>query len=205
MFPLALLNAASPPSPPVDYNTVLWLKFEGADGSTIIDSTGRHTPSLSASGTRAILNNQLNLASNGYIRADAQSTASSDFDFSSSDFEIECKVTYTSGSYAWVHTADDNEFGLCLKFASANIIQVRASGNTFVMQYNAPTSFVGRQAKINVSRTGTRYSLKVDDVEVATSSNGHTFGSNGFIIGALPYVSSTMTGLIDDFIVKRKF
>jgi len=202
MFPLALLNAASPPSPPVDYNTVLWLKFEGADGSTIIDSTGRHTPSLSASGTRAILNNQLNLASNGYIRADAQSTASSDFDFSSSDFEIECKITYTSGAYVWMHTADDNVFGMCLRFNGANTIQVRSSGNTLIMQYNAPTSFVGRQAKINVSRTGTNYSLKVDDIEVATASGTFAMGSNGFIIGAYP-ASSGMTGLIDDFIVKR--
>ena len=204
MFPLALLNASSPSSPPVGYNTVLWLKFEGADGSTIIDSTGRHTPSLSASGTRAILNNQLNLASNGYIRADAQSTASSDFDFSSSDFEIECKVTtYTAWVYAWMHTADDNAFGMCLRFNGANTIQVRGGGNVLIMEYIAPTSFVGRQAKINVSRTGTNYSLKVDDIEVATASGVlANIGSNGFIIGAYP-ASSGMTGLIDDFIVKR--
>ena len=185
---------------------VLELLFNGANGSTIIDSTGRHSPSLSASGTRAILNNQLNLAGGGYIRADAVDTASSDFDFSSSDFEVECKITYTSGTYAWVHTADDNSLGLCLRFVSSTQIAVRSALNQLIMQYTAPTSFVGRQAKISVSRTGTRYSLKVDDVEVATES--HTFfaniGSNGFIIGAVPYASA-MTGLIDDFIVKRKF
>lgn len=185
---------------------VLHLEFNGADGSTIIDSTGRHTPSLSASGTRAILNNQLNLASWGFIRADAQSTASSDFDFAGRDFEIECKVTYTSGNYVWVHTADDNEFGLVLKFASNDIIEVRTSSNSLIMQYNAPTSFVGRQAKINVSLTGTRYSLKVDGIEVATEQSDAfaNIGSNGFIIGAYP-ASSGMDGLIDDFIVKRKF
>ncbi len=201
MFPLALLNKSEQ-----GLTTVLNLEFNGADGSTIIDSTGRHTPSLSASGTRAILNNQLNLASSGYIRADAQSTASSDFDFSASDFEIECKVTYTSGSYAWVHTADDNVFGLVLKFASDNIIEVRSGSNSLIMQYNAPTSFVGRQAKINVSLTGTRYSLKVDGIEVATEQSAAfaNIGSNGFIIGAYP-ASSGMDGLIDDFIVKRKF
>lgn len=201
MFPLALLNKSEQ-----GLTTVLNLEFNGADGSTIIDSTGRHTPSLSASGTRAILNNQLNLASNGYIRADAENTASSDFDFSASDFEVECKVTYTSGVYVWAHTADDNVFGLVLKFASDNIIEVRSGDNSLIMQYNAPTSFVGRQAKINVSLTGTRYSLKVDGIEVATEQSGAfaNIGSNGFIIGAYP-ASSGMTGLIDDFIVKRKF
>ena len=196
-FPLALLNSGG--APVVPKTLVLELLFNGADGSTIIDSTGRHTPSLSPSGTRAILNNQLNLAGNGFIRADAQSTTSADFDFSGRDFEIECKVTYTSGSYAWAHTANDNSFGLCLKFASANTIEIRSDSNQLMMQYNAPTSFVGRQAKINMSLTGTNYSLKVDDVEVATiSSTGYTIGSNGFVIGAIPY-SSTMTGLIDDF------
>ncbi len=206
MFPLALLNAASPPSPLVALDTVLWLKFDGADGSTIIDSTGRHTPSLSVSGTRAILSNQLNVASGGYIRADAQSTASSDFDFSASDFEIECKVTYTSGSYAWVHTASDSDLGLLLKFYDANTIQVRSALNQLMLEYIAPTSFVGRRAKINVSLTGTRYSLKVDDVEVATVHSGAfaSIGSNGFIIGAKPS-SGGINGLIDDFIVKRKF
>ena len=203
MFPLALLNKSEQ-----GLTTVLNLEFNGANDSTIIDSTGRHTPSLSASGTRAILNNQLNLAEGGYIRADAENTASSDFDFADCDFEIECKVTYTSGYYAWVHAASDdyNQFGLCLIFASGTHIEVRSGDNQVMMTYTAPTSFVGRQAKINVSLTGTRYSLKVDDVEVATVFNGSfaSIGSNGFIIGAVPYLSA-MTGLIDDFVVRRKF
>ena len=204
MFPLALLNPSAPAVDP-SLTLVLHLEFNGADGSTIIDSTGRHTPSLSVSGTRAILSNQLNLASKGYIRADAQSTASSDFDFSASDFEIECKVTYTSGGYVWVHTADDNDSGLLLRFNGTNTIQVRSALNQLMLEYNAPASFVGRQAKINVSLTGTRYSLKVDDIEVATLNGGaYGIGSNGFIIGAYP-ASSGMNGLIDDFIVKRKF
>jgi len=200
MFPLALLNKSEQ-----GLTTVLNLEFNGANGSAIIDSTGRHTPSLSASGTRAILSNQLNLAGNGYIRADAANTASSDFDFSSSDFEVECKVTYTSGQYIWVHTASDAALGLLLRFNSATTLHVRSADNTLMMQYTAPTTFVGRQAKINLSLTGTTYSLKVDDVEVATvASGGYARGSNGFIIGSFPS-SVGMTGLIDDFIVKRKF
>ena len=184
---------------------VLHLEFNSVDGGSIIDSTGRHNPSLSASGTRVILNNQLNLASGGYIRADAANTASDDFDFSSSDFEIECKVTLTSGQYIWVHTASDAALGLLLRFNNATTIHVRSASNTLMMSYTAPTMFVGRQAKINVSLTGTRYSLKVDDVEVATVTDaGYAKGSNGFIIGSFPS-SVGVTGLLDDFIVKRKF
>ena len=182
---------------------VLHLEFNGADGSAIFDSTGRHTPSLSVSGTRAILNNQLNLASDGYIRADAQNTASSDFDFTTDDFEIECEVTYTSGTYVWVHAADDNTLGLLLRFNDENTLWVRSGLNQLMLEYIAPTTFVGRQAKINVSRTGGTYSLKVDDVEVATNSSEYTnIGTNGFIIGAYP-PSGGMTGLIDNFKVYK--
>ena len=37
---------------------VLHLEFNNINGGSIIDSTGRHNPSLSASGTREILNNK---------------------------------------------------------------------------------------------------------------------------------------------------
>ena len=106
----------------------------------------------------------------------------------------------------WVHTASDGSLGLLLRFNGANTLWVRSASNQLMMEYIAPTSFVGRQAKINVSLTGTRYSLKVDDVEVATEDSDAfpNIGSNGFIIGAYP-ASDGMTGLIDDFIVKRKF
>ena len=191
MFPLALLNKSEQ-----GLTTVLNLEFNGANDSAIIDSTGRHTPSLSVSGTRAILNNQLNLAVNGFIRADDANTASSDF---------ECNVTYTSGQYVWVHTASDAAIGLLLRFDSATTIHVRSTTNALMMQYTAPTTFVGRQVKIKVSLTGTTYSLKVDDVEVATVASGaFGRGSNGFIIGSFPG-SVGMMGLIDDFVVKRKF
>ena len=201
MFPLALLNKSEQ-----GLTTVLNLEFNGADGSTIIDSTGRHTPSLSVSGTRAILGNQLNLASNGFIRADAQSTASSDFDFSTSDFEIECKITHSNGGFVWMHTDDDNTFGMLLYANEWNGIAVHDALNQPILQYAAPTNLTGRQIKINFSVTGTTCSLKVDDVEVATGyiSPSTPRGGNGFIIGAY-FASSGLTRLIDDFIVKRKF
>ena len=200
-IPLGVGNRASS-----NLTLVLHLEFNGADGSTIIDSTGRHTPSLSAGGTRAILGNQLNLAGDGFIRADAQSTASSDFDFSASDFEIECKITHSNGGYVWMHTDDDNTFGMLLYANGSNGIAVQDALNRPILQYAAPTNLTGRQIKINFSVTGTTCSLKVDDVEVATGYISPTTprGSNGFIIGAYP-ASSGLTGLIDDFIVKRKF
>ena len=146
------------------------------------------------------------MASGGFIRADAQSTTSTDFDFAGRDFEIECKVTYTAGTFVWVHTASDSNLGLCLKFNGENTLWVRSALNQLMMEYIAPTSFIGRQAKINVSLTGTMYSLKVDDVEVATVFNGSfsSIGSNGFIIGSKPS-SGSINGLIDDFKVWRNF
>jgi len=54
MFPLALLNAPSPPSPPVDYNTVLWLKFEGANGSTIFTDSSSQNNTITRYGSPSI-------------------------------------------------------------------------------------------------------------------------------------------------------
>lgn len=200
MFPLALLNKAEQ-----GLTTVLNLEFNGANDSIIIDSTGRHTPSLSASGIRAILNNQLNLGGNGFIRADAQNTANADFDFTSCDFEIECKVTKPAGSssYIWCHTANDNNIGLSLRFLDDFKIQLFAP---LVFNYTAPTSFVGRQTKIKVARVAGIYTLYVDDILVATNAGVGLMdtGSNGLVIGNYP-PSVGLNGQIDDFIVKRKF
>lgn len=212
MFPLALLNASSPPSPPSPpvgptLTTVLHLEFNGADGSAIIDSTGRHTPSLSVSGVRAILNNQLNLASNGFIRADAQNTANADFDFTSCDFEIECKVTKpaVSSDYIWCHTANDSDSGLLLRFINNTMIRLDIPSSSLIFSYTAPTSFVGRQTKIKVARVAGIYTLYVDDILIATNVAGlGGTGSNGLVIGNLPSHVG-LNGQIDDFIVRRTF
>jgi len=184
---------------------VLDLLFNTSDGGSIVDSTGRHTPSLSVSGTRGIVSNKLNLAGAGYIRADAQNVASADFDFSSGDFSVECKVTaYSSSSYIWVHTANDNDFGLCARFSSDYQITVRSSGNVPMLTYNSATSLIGVEIKVKAERIGGRYALLIDDVEVdAVTNSMFTLGSNGFIIGANPYAESGLTGTIDDFIVRK--
>ena len=188
--------------------TVLDLQFNGADNSAIIDSTGRHTPSLSASGTRAILNNQLNLASNGFIRADAQNTENADFDFTSCDFEIECKVTKPAGSsgYIWSHTANDGAFGMCLKFVSNNTIELKDANNSLMITHTAASTFVGRQTKIKAARVAGIYTLYVDDILVATDARNWLTGSNGLVIGNYPSSSGGgLNGQIDDFIVRRTF
>jgi len=206
------LSDFTPPTAPFSSSggmiTVLDLQFNGADNSAIIDSTGRHTPSLSASGTRAILNNQLNLASNGFIRADAQNTANADFDFTSCDFEIECKVTKPAGSngYIWCHTANDGALGMCLKFASNNTIEMIDVNNSLMITHTAASTFVGRQAKIKAARVAGIYTLYVDDILVATDARNWLTGSNGLVIGNYPSSSGGgLNGQIDDFIVRRTF
>jgi len=201
MFPLALLNKSEQG---LTLTTVLNLEFNGADGSTIIDSTGRHSPSLSVSGTRGIVGNRLEVAGGGYIRADALNTANSDFDFSASDFSVECKVTaYSSSTYIWTHTANDNDFGLCARFSSDYQITIRSAGNVPMLTYNSATSLIGVEIKVKAERIGGRYALLIDDVEVDAVTNPFfTLGSNGFIIGAFP-PSGGLTGTIDDFIVRK--
>ena len=182
---------------------VLELLFNAADGGSIVDSTGRHSPSLSASGTRGIVSNKLNLASGGYIRADALNTANSDFDFSAGDFSVECKVTaYSSSTYIWAHTANDNDFGLCVRFSSDYQITVRSELNSLMMSYTSGTSLIGVEIKVKVERVSGRYALLIDDVEVADVTASFPIGSNGFIIGAFP-PSGGLTGTIDDFIVRK--
>lgn len=182
---------------------VLELLFNAADGGSIVDSTGRHTPSLSSTGTRGIVGNRLNVAGGGYIRADAENATSVDFDATTGDMSIECKVTATASStYVWVHTANDNDFGLCLRFASDYELAVRSAGNALMMSYNSATSLIGVEVKIKVERVAGRYALIIDDVEVADVTASFPLGSNGFIIGAFP-PSGGLTGTIDDFIVRK--
>ena len=155
-----------------------------------------------------LLNNQLNLASNGFIRADAQNTANADFDFTSCDFEIECKVTKpaVSSDYIWCHTANDSDSGLLLRFINNTLIRLDIPSYSLIFSYTAPTSFVGRQTKIKVARVAGIYTLYVDDILVATEVGiglGN-IGSNGLVIGNLPSHVG-LNGQIDDFIVRRTF
>ena len=73
-----------------------------ADGSTIIDSTGRHTPSLSPSGTRTIVSDRLQVGGGGFIRADAENTVNQDFNFTGKDFSISFEMQPTSGVTTWI-------------------------------------------------------------------------------------------------------
>jgi len=182
---------------------VLELLFNGANGSTIIDSTGRHSPSLSPSGTRSIVDNKLLIGGGGYIRADAINTSSSDFNFGAGDFSVECTVTASSSStYIWMHTAQDDKFGMCLRMSDYEIT-LRSYTNYIAIAYNSESSLIGVTVRVKVARTAGRTALLINDVEV-----GYTLlqlidvGDYGFIIGAYPPVSY-FNGTIDDFIVKK--
>lgn len=186
---------------------VLELLFNAADGGSIVDSTGRHTPSLSVSGTRGIVSNKLNLAGGGYIRADAENATSSDFDFGSSDYSVELGFTASSSSsYIWTHTDNDSNFGMCLRFMSDTLLTVReAASNVVVVSYAHPSSLIGVPTKVKLERIAGRTALIVNDVEVDATNTVYintNFGGNGFIIGAFP-PSGGLTGAIDDFIVRK--
>lgn len=67
MFPLALLNASSPP---VDYDTVLWLKFEGTNGSNSFVDESPLANTMTTVGTPTIQGNQGFFDGGGYIYTD---------------------------------------------------------------------------------------------------------------------------------------
>ena len=86
MFPLALLNASSPPSPPVDYDIVLWLKFEGANGSTAFTDSSSYNASFTRVGNPTIQDNSGAFFSGDHIKAD-QPVAGL-YEWGDGDFEI---------------------------------------------------------------------------------------------------------------------
>jgi len=192
---------------------VLELLFNGADGGTIIDSTGRHTPSLSTSGTRAITSNRLQVGSGGFIRADAANTINQDFNFTGKDFSISFEMQPTSGGTAWVFkkTAQDAE-GVgspYLVFFGTTQLQFRSYNNQNIVTYTAPSTLVGVSTKVEIKRTGTTFQMLINDVVVDTqvyneAQRAIDFSSQnyGMIIGASP-PDGGLTGFIDNFVVRK--
>jgi len=185
---------------------VLELLFNAADGGSIVDSTGRHSPSLSASGTRGIVGNRLNVAGGGYIRADGISVSSSDFDISSgADFIVDCRgVSVTDNSaYIWRHTDDDGNLGLTLRFLfNDNRIVLQNDIAVSILDYTAPSSMINTLLDLTLEIISGRTALLINDIEVAFTNSPLTgIGGNGFIIGHLG--SSTGTTTIDSFVVKK--
>ena len=183
---------------------MLELLFNTTDDGAIVDSVGRHSPSLSPSGTRHVVGNKLVMDSGGFIRADAQNTSSSDFDFSVGDFSVECDVFVTADSaYIWRHTDNDSNSGLTLRlpFDSYRII-MQNDAAVSILSYTSPTSLVNTQFTVKVERISGRYALSINGTEVDTTSSVYTgLGGNGFIIGHLGSSGGITT--IDNFIVRK--
>ena len=83
MFPLALLNSGSEP---VDYDTVLWLKFEGANGSTAFTDSSAYNAAFTRVGNPTIQDNSGAFFSGDHIKAD-QPVAGL-YEWGDEDFEI---------------------------------------------------------------------------------------------------------------------
>jgi len=192
---------------------VLELLFNGANGSTIVDSTGRHTPSLSTSGTRTIVSNRLSLASGGFIRADAANTVNQDFNFTGKDFSISFDMQPTAGGTAWVFkkTAQDAAGGGSpyLVFIGTTHLAFRSYNNQNIVTYTAPSTLVNVTTKVEIKRTGTTFQMLINNVVVDTqvyteAQRAIDFSSQnyGMIIGASP-PDGAMTGFFDNFIVYK--
>jgi len=83
MFPLALLNSGSPP---VVYDTVLWLKFEGANGSTAFTDSSAYNAAFTRVGNPTIQDNSGAFFSGDHIKAN-QPVAGL-YEWGDEDFEI---------------------------------------------------------------------------------------------------------------------
>ncbi len=95
MFPLALLNSGSEP---VDYDTVLWLKFEGANGSTVFTDSSAYNAAFTRVGNPTIQDNSGAFFSSDYIKAN-QPVAGL-WEWGDEDFEISCEFKLASiGGY----------------------------------------------------------------------------------------------------------
>jgi len=192
---------------------VLELLFNGADGGTIIDSTGRHTPSLSTSGTRAISGNRLQVGGGGFIRADAANTVNQDFNFTGKDFSISFEMQPTSGGTTWIFkkTAQDAAGGGSpyLVFIGTTQLAFRSYNSQNIVTYTAPSTLVNVATKVEIRRTGTTFQMLINDVVVDTqvyteAQRPIDFSSQnyGMIIGASP-PDGGLTGFIDNFVVRK--
>ncbi len=83
MFPLTLLNSTAAP---IDYNTVLWLKFEGANGSTTFTDSSIYNATFTRVGNPTIQDNSGAFFSGDHIKAN-QPVAGL-YEWGDEDFEI---------------------------------------------------------------------------------------------------------------------
>lgn len=212
MFPLGIVNQGGTPVP--SWNKVLEMKFN----NNFNDSTGRHSPvsygavtsnTQSVEGGYSMYANQ-----NGRVFTDDFGGDNADFNIGTGDIRIVCDLYPTSigNDYLWMKSSG-NDFGYCVRLinvGSGNIsINLRENTNSGVADITV-ANISGKWTNLDVRRESEVWTIRVDDVLVATSitvleSSYPTSGTgkNGFTIGGAAN-SDRYSGYIDNFIVYTK-
>ena len=212
MFPLGIVNQGGTPAP--SWNKVLEMKFN----NNFNDSTGRHSPvsygavtsnTQSVEGGYSMYANQ-----DGRVFTDDFGGDNADFNIGTGDIRIVCDLYPTSigNDYLWMKSSG-NDFGYCVRLldvGSGNIsINLRDNNNSGIADVTV-ANISGKWTNLDVRRESEVWTIRVDDVLVATSitvleslypTSGT--GKNGFTIGGAAN-TDRYSGYIDNFIVYTK-
>ena len=196
MFPLALLNAASPP---VDYDIVLSCSF----ATDFTDATGRHTLSTIA-GTPTFVDSSLFMNTSDLVRVGTfNGDISADFKFNEAvNVEISCDVkmmTIQNNGRIWSFGTGDSAFFPCLRIQDTGTFQIVDNSSTVRLQYVNPTSIIGVWKKVTFTRNTTGlHKLFIDDVERASYS-----GTTSNLTTANSQIVFARDGFWQDFHIKN--
>jgi len=219
MFPLALLNAASPPSPPVDPSlTLVLLHFTGADGSTtftnsapvaytfINDGAAISSTEIKANfGSSGFFNN-----SSPYRKIESSSTAP---DLRNTDFTIEALIYPTALNFSnnEIFGAQRVNGDLCYT------ILISQATNTLVASFfgeqisHQTTITLNTVHHVALVRSGNTFALYLDGIKSTTTLTA----IQGTIDTYIPAttlkigvgrggVAAHFTGYIDEFRIRKE-
>jgi len=190
MFPLALLNASSPPSPPVVYNTVLWLKFE----TDAIDISGNNIPTYTAQGTPtyssgSLLLDNTDVIATGTTDGQVQSSLNTAGKGWQIEFDVQMIATANRRILSKSIYTSDLVPNIQLE-QSTGILRFRSySGHdVFTVNVGLDMSAAFFNVKIVQTTTADYPKLYINDVLIATSMLiGNVFGNSsnqaGFVFG----------------------
>jgi len=174
MFPLALLNASSPPSPPVD-PTVLSCSF----ASDFTDSSSYNTPISTVTGTPSFVGGSLYLPSGARIRTGSvDNQPQPHLSLYNKLYTIEFDIKMLSAAYPAIvlfRGSSDSSNTQSISIDSvANTISISDINNTGIFPIYS-MGFDSKAAFFNVKfrRVAlTSYELLINDVVVRTGSTG---------------------------------
>ena len=221
MFPLALLNAASPPSPPVDPSlTLVLLHFTGADGSTtftdsapvaytfINDAAAISSTEIKANfGSSGFFDNS---GSSPYRKIESSSTAP---DLRNTDFTIEALIYPTALNFdsCEIFGAQRVNGDLCYSMGisqSTNTLVAGFFGSEITHQTTVTLNTVHHVALV---RSGDTFALYLDGIKSTSTATVTQFTIDTYIpsttlkIGVgRGGVASHFTGYIDEFRIRKE-